>query len=254
MDKYLEFKTECDLEIRAMESSHELNKLSNEWLKVATKFKYTYHFEWLGRPIIQLPQDVLALQEIIWDTRPDIVIETGIAHGGSLVLSASILALLDLVDLETGVERRSKRKVFGVDIDIRKHNRDAIEAHPLSSRIEMFEDSSTSAELINLLKSRINSNDRVMVILDSNHTESHVLDELRAYADFVSSGCYLVVFDTVIQFLDAQDSSDRPWGIGNNPWTAVQEFLREDDRFLVNTHLESKLQLTVAPSGFLKKK
>jgi cephalosporin hydroxylase len=254
MDRYLEFKTECDLEIKAMESSHELNKLSNEWLKLATKFKYTYHFEWLGRPIIQLPQDVLALQEIIWDTRPDIVIETGIAHGGSLVLSASILALLDLVDLETGVERSVKRKVFGVDIDIREHNREAIQAHPLSSRIEMFEDSSTSEELINILKSRISSDDRVMVILDSNHTESHVLDELRAYANFVSSGCYLVVFDTVIQFLDEKDSSDRPWGIGNNPWTAVQGFLREDDRFLVNNHLESKLQLTVAPSGFLKRK
>lgn len=247
------FKLECLSEIQAMGSNVELQSATKVWINAATKAKYSYHFEWLGRPIIQLPQDVVAIQEIVWETKPTVIIETGIAHGGSLILSASLLALLDLIDFENGVDLPSKRTVIGVDIDIRQHNRLAIENHPLGSRIIMLEGSSTDKTIIETVGGLLKPDDRVMVILDSNHTEEHVLKELFGYADFVSQGCYLLVFDTVIENLPAESFPNREWGIGNNPWTAAKKFLESDTRFEHDQNFDNKLQITVAPGGFLKR-
>jgi cephalosporin hydroxylase len=253
MDKHEEFLEECHTEIRNMGANVSLNQLTRSWISAANKEKYSYHFQWLGRPIIQYPQDIVALQEIIWSTQPDLIIETGIAHGGSLILSASILSLLDLFDSERGVPRAIPRKVVGVDIDIRSHNKDAILNHPLSSKIELIEGSSVSSAIISKIQKMTESYNRVMVILDSNHTHDHVLQELQLYSDFVSKNCYLIVFDTVVEFLDKDSFEDRPWDIGNNPWTAVQSFLGETQDFVVDKEIENKLQITVAPGGFLKK-
>lgn len=204
-------------------------------------YRYTYNFRWLGRPIIQFPQDLVALQEIVWETRPEVVVETGIAHGGSLVFYASLLELLGNDGL-----------VVGVDIDIRSHNRAAIEAHPLAKRIAMVEGSSvdpaTVAKVGALVRGR-----RAMVVLDSNHTHEHVLRELELYAPFVSVGCYLVVLDTIVERLPKSLYTDRPWGPGDNPMTAVDAFLAADDRFAIDREYDEKLLFTVAPRGYLKR-
>jgi cephalosporin hydroxylase len=253
MDKHEEFLDECHAEIRSMGANKNFNQLTRTWMSAANKEKYSYHFQWLGRPIIQYPQDIVALQEIIWSTQPDLIIETGIAHGGSLILSASILSLLDLFESESGVPGVIPRKVVGIDIDIRSHNKEAILKHPLSSRIELIEGSSVDSAIISKIQNIAEGYKNVMVILDSNHTHDHVLKELQLYSDFVSKNCYLVVFDTVVEFLDNYSFEDRPWDVGNNPWTAVQSFLSQTQEFEVDTKLENKLQITVAPGGFLKK-
>jgi cephalosporin hydroxylase len=247
------FRLECASEVDKMSHNSELLDLTRSWINSANKAKYSYHFEWMGRPIIQYPQDVLAIQEVMWQTKPDLVIETGIAHGGSLVLTSSILALFDLFDREAGIEISNPRKVIGVDIDIRAHNREAIERHPLSSRIVLLEGSSTDDEIINQIKDLSSGYNKVMVILDSNHTHEHVLKELDIYSNFVTSGCYIIVFDTIVEFLEANSFEDRPWGVGNNPWTAVQKFLSVNKDFEVDSLIQNKLQITVAPDGFLRK-
>ncbi len=204
-------------------------------------YKYSYNFTWLGLPIIQLPQDIVAIQEIIWTTRPDVIIETGVAHGGSLILSASILELLG-----------GGGQVVGMDVDIREHNRVEIEKHPLSKRITLIEGSSVDAHVIDQVKEIINGKQSVMVTLDSNHTHEHVLEELRLYSPMVTRGCYLVVLDTVIEDMTDDSFPDRPWSVGNSPKTAVWEFLRENDRFEIDKELENRLLLTVAPDGYLQ--
>ena len=251
MENYDKFKSECKNEIISLSNDRELADLSNSWLREASLYKYTYHFEWMGRPIIQLPQDVIALQEIIWATKPDVIIETGIAHGGSLILNASLLALLDLIDMESEKTERIPRKVIGIDIDIRPHNRKAIVEHPMSSRIDLIEGSSTDDLVIDQIRKKIHRGSRVMVILDSDHTEAHVLKELELYSGFVSKDCYLVVFDTVVEFLDPESFSNRDWGKGDNPWTAVQKFLASNSHFKNNKEIEDKLLITVAPGGYL---
>jgi len=217
--------------------------------------KYVYNFDWMGRPIIQYPQDMVAVQELIWKVRPDLIIETGIAHGGSLVLSASMLALLDMCDaIEQGTAfdpRQSRRKVIGVDIDIRPHNREAIESHPMSSRIQMIQGSSIDPVTVSEVRQAANGFGRVMVFLDSMHTHHHVLKELQAYGDLVSVGSYCVVFDTFVEDMPANLFPDRPWEPGNNPRTAVKVFLKINDDFCQDPEWESKLQVTVAPGGFL---
>ena len=253
MDKHEEFLEECHAEIHNMGTNEKLNQLTRSWMNTANKEKYSYHFQWLGRPIIQYPQDIVALQEIIWSTQPDLIIETGIAHGGSLILSASILALLDLFDSEKGIPSALPRRVVGVDIDIRTHNKEAILKHPLNTRIELIEGSSIDSAIISKIQNIAQGYKKVMVILDSNHTHEHVLEELRLYSGLVSKHCYMVVFDTVVEFLDNDSFADRPWDIGNNPWTAVQSFLRETQDFVVDKDMENKLQITVAPGGFLKR-
>jgi cephalosporin hydroxylase len=223
-----------------------------------TRLDYEYNFDMLGRPIIQMPQDMIAMQELIWKIKPDLIIETGIAHGGSLILSASMLALLDMVDaIKAGVTidpRQSKRKVLGIDIDIRQHNREAIQAHPMSSRIQMIEGSSIDPEIINKVKEFTEDYHRVIVCLDSNHTHNHVLAELEAYAPLTSKGSYCVVFDTNIEDMPEDMYPNRPWGKGNNPKTAVWEYLRTSHEFEIDKQIENKLLITVAPDGFLKRK
>ncbi|MDI1254301.1 cephalosporin hydroxylase family protein [Thermomonas sp.] len=231
--------------------------------------QYSYNFFWLGRPIIQYPQDMIALQEIIWEVRPDLIIETGIAHGGSLILSASLLALLDYSDAVQAVEvldpRTARRRVLGVDIDIRAHNRAVIEAHPMAHRIDMIQGSSIDPDIIARVHAAAQGHERVLVILDSNHTHDHVLAELEAYAPLVSRGSYCIVFDTVVEDLPEDMFPDRPWGKGDNPKTAVWEYLRrlrEEGRaaadgsplqLAIDQDIEAKLLITVAPDGYLRR-
>lgn len=219
--------------------------------------QYSYNFSWLGRPIIQYPQDLLAMQEIIWSVRPDLIIETGIAHGGSLILSASMLAQLDICDaIEAGVSfnpKESRRKVLGIDIDIRAHNRAAIEAHPMASRIQMIQGSSIAPEIIEQVKQIASGYKRILICLDSNHTHAHVLAELEAYAQLTSVGSYCVVFDTVVEDTAECCPSDRPWGKGNNPKTAVWEYLKSHPEFEIDHQIDNKLLISVAPEGYLKR-
>lgn len=231
--------------------------LARTWINQANIQKYSYHFEWFGRPIIQYPQDMVAMQELIWQIKPDLIIETGIAHGGSLVFSASMLALLDLCDaIETGSildPQNSQRKVLGIDIDIRAHNRAAIEAHPMASRIQMIQGSSIAPEIIAQVKEVAQDYNRILVCLDSNHTHAHVLAELEAYALLTSIGSYFVVFDTIIEDMPAGMFPDRPWGPGDNPKTAVWEYLKTHPEFEIDKSIQHKLLITVAPDGYLKR-
>lgn len=241
---------------------------SDRWLDLAFRRRYMYHFSWLGRPIIQLPADMIAMQEVIWQVKPDLVVEMGIADGGSLVLSASVLALLDLVDARTENPNepiRPRRSVLGVDIDIRPHNRRAIEEHPLADWIEMFEGSSVDPAMVDRVGGVVAGHQRILVVLDSNHTHEHVTAELEAYTPMTSVGSYCVVFDTIVDDLAADVFPDRPWGEGNNPKTAVKAYLDRlsvtpqrgfDDRplhFVVDRTVEDKLMLSVAPHGFLRR-
>lgn len=256
-NSYLRFKQECESEIRAQGRNRSLRRLTRDWMRAVTPLRYSYHFEWQGRPIIQFPQDIVAMQELIWRIRPDLIIETGIAHGGSLVFNASMLALLDLQDaVESGDTidpTVSRRKVLGIDIEIREHNRKAIEAHPMVSRIEMIEGSSTDPNVIDRVRQTSSDFEKVLVFLDSNHTHHHVLAELEAYAGLVTVGSYCVVFDTVIEEMPRGMYPDRPWGPGNNPKTAVLEFLELNPNFEVDECIEQKLLVTVAPHGYLRR-
>ena len=257
MNPLEKFEADCKQEIAQFGADAALAALSLDWFKAANAGKYSYHFKWLGRPIIQYPQDLEAVQEIIWQVKPDLIIETGIAHGGSLIFSASMLALLDVCE---AIEQKkiidpsqSKRKVLAIDIDIREHNRAAIEAHPMASRIQMIQGSSIEADVTEQVKSIAASYSKVLVCLDSNHTHEHVLAELNAYAPLVSPGGYCVVFDTIIENLPKEMFPDRPWGPGNNPKTAVWEFLKSHPEFEIDHLIDSKLMISVAPGGYLKR-
>lgn len=258
MDPLDAFNSEVEGNIANLKQDDALRKASLKWVGDITPKKYAYNFRWLGRPIIQVPQDMVALQELVWKIRPDLIIETGIAHGGSLILNASMLALLDYCDaVEAGSAcdpRTTHRRVLGVDIDIRAHNRVAIEAHPMAHRIDMIQGSSIDPEIIAQVHAAAVGHERILVILDSNHTHAHVLAELVAYASLVSPGSYCVVFDTVIEDLPAGMYPDRPWNVGNNPKTAVREFLSRSDDFEVDEDIEAKLLITVAPGGYLRRK
>ncbi len=237
--------------------ANRLKAATAEWMDASTPARYSYNFEWLGRPVIQYPQDMVAVQELIFKVQPDLVIETGIAHGGSLILSASILAMLDYADaLAEGTmldPAKPKRKVLGIDIDIREHNRVAIEAHPMASRIEMIQGSSIADDIIAQVKARAEGAGTVLVFLDSNHTHDHVLAELEAYAHLASVGSYCVVFDTIVEDLPDGYYPDRPWKVGDNPKTAVWEYLKRTDSFEIDHAIDEKLQISVAPQGYLKR-
>lgn len=251
------FRHEVAGNIRKLKGAIELQRKSLDWLNDIGPLQYSYNFQALGRPIIQLPQDMVAVQELIWKIKPDLVIETGIAHGGSLILSASMLALLDYCKaVEAGVPldpKATKRRVLGIDIDIRAHNRAAIEAHPMAHRIDMLQGSSIAPEIIAEVHARAAKHQRVLVFLDSNHTHDHVLAELEAYAPLVSPGSYCVVFDTVIEDLPAGMYPDRPWDVGNNPKTAVREFLSHNKAFEIDKDMDAKLLISVAPDGYLRR-
>jgi cephalosporin hydroxylase len=226
--------------VEAMQADRELREVRDKLLAAYVKYRYTYNFTWFGRPIIQLPEDIVAIQEIILSTRPDLIIETGVAHGGSIALSASMLELL------------GAGEVVGIDVDIRQHNREALEAHPMRKRIRLIQGSSTEDRVLREVRARTASAKRVMVILDSNHTHAHVAKELELYSPLVTRDCYLVVFDTVVEDLPDGLFPDRPWGKGNNPKTAVWDFLQSTDRFEIDRGFERRLFATVAPDGYLR--
>lgn len=251
------FPKEVADRIAANADDSALHRGAREFLLASIPAKYSYNFDWLGRPIIQYPQDMVAMQELIWKVKPDLVIETGIAHGGSLILSASMLALLDMeaaIAAGTAMDpARSRRKVLGIDIDIRAHNRAAIEAHPMASRIQMIQGSSVAPDVVSQVKEIAAGYRTVLVCLDSNHTHAHVLAELQAYASLATVGSYCVVFDTVVEDLPASMSGDRPWGPGDNPKTAVHEWLKTHPEFEIDRSVQDKLQVTVAYDGYLKR-
>ncbi len=254
MDNNKIFENERAARIAGYPQTLELIGPAKEFMELSIKHKYSYNFSWMGRPIIQYPQDMMAMQEIIWTIKPDLIIETGIAHGGSLIFYASMLELIG-----------GSGTVLGIDIDIREHNRQEIFKHPMYKRIQMLEGSSIDDAIASQVNKAAEGKTRVLVCLDSNHTHDHVLKELELYAPLVTAGSYLVVFDTIVEDMPEDFFQDRPWGKGNNPKTAVWEYLRclqEEGRsaadgaplyFEVDQAIENKLLITVAPSGFLKR-
>lgn len=252
-----DFSKEVAARITANGHNKEFSDAAMRFTVASILPKYSYNYSALGRPIIQYPQDMVAMQELIWEIKPDLIIETGIAHGGSLIMNASMLALLDMCEaIESGKSlnpSQSQRKVLGIDIDIRTHNRKAIEEHALSSRIEMIEGSSTAPDIIEQVKEAASAYECIMVCLDSNHTHEHVLAELQAYAPLTSIGSYCVVFDTIVEDLPAEMFPNRPWGPGDNPKTAVSEYLKTHPEFEIDKHIDRKLLISVAPSGYLKR-
>jgi len=238
-----DFEKRNKTQIKKMSKDILLKKLTKSWIENSARYEYSYNFTWLGRPIIQYPQDIIALQEIIWKVKPDLIIETGIAHGGSLIFSASILELI------------GHGKVLGIDIEIRKHNRTAIKKHPLSKRITVIQGSSIDKNVVKKVHDFAQDSNRVLLILDSNHTHKHVLAEMRSYSHLVTKGSYMIVFDTVIEDVSEElfrGKFKRPWGKGNNPKTAVQEFLKSNNRFIIDKEVENKLLISVAPCGYVK--
>lgn len=247
MSEYEKFKGECATEIAQMGDDRELALATRGWMDRANRAKYSYHFEWMGRPIIQYPQDILAVQEIIWSVKPDLIIETGIAHGGSLIFSASML------ELNVVGGGAADAEVLGIDIEIRAHNRAAIEAHPMARRISMIEGSSVAPEVVAAVTAKAAGKRSVLVMLDSNHTHDHVLAELEAYARLATVGSYCIVFDTVIEDMPDEAFADRSWGKGNNAKTAAWEFLKRHSEFEVDKSIQHKLLITVAPEGYLRR-
>lgn len=231
--------------IEKMSQDAYLKKLTREWLINSAQYEYVYHFSWMGLPVIQTPQDIVAMQEIIWQVKPDLIIETGIARGGSLIFYASMLELLG-----------QGGSVLGVDIDIREENWKAIEAHAMFKRVKTIEGSSTSSTVLNQVKELAKGKKNILVALDSDHTHKHVLNELELYSPIVTKGSYIVVFDTLvedaIEDMPIGSTPDRPWGKGNNPKTAVWEFLEKNKRFKVDSDIENKLLITSAPGGYLR--
>jgi cephalosporin hydroxylase len=253
-----DFANEVLARIRENSRDTDLVESAASFTRRSSYRKYSYNFRWLDRPVIQYPQDMVAVQELIWSIKPDLIIETGIAHGGSLILSASMLALLDMTDaivdgrqIDPNV---SSRKVLGVDIDIRDHNRAAMLAHPMASRIEMIQGSSIAPDIIERVHAFARNYKRIMVFLDSNHTHAHVLEELKAYASLTSKDSYCIVFDTVIEDMPEDAFPDRPWGRGDNPKTAVWEFLKSHPEFEIDRMVQDKLMITVGPDGYLRRK
>jgi cephalosporin hydroxylase len=257
VDPIESFKSQVAGNIKRLGDDKDVQSLSRIWSRETNRNDYTYNFSWFGRPIIQYPQDIIAMQELIWQVKPDLIIETGIAHGGSLIFSASMLALLDYCESVENSEvlgpHASRRKVLGLDIDIRAHNRNAIETHPMAHKIDMIEGSSVDPAIISQVYVKAKDYKKILVCLDSNHTHEHVLAELKAYAPLTSVGSYCVVFDTLIEDMPADMFSGCPWGKGNNPKTAIWEFLKTNDRFKIDNEMVHKLLITVAPDGYLKR-
>jgi len=258
MDEIEKFAHEVAKNIAGLSADDKLQAKTLDWmLHAGGEHRYSYNFSWMGRPIIQYPQDIVGMQELIWEVRPDLIVETGIAHGGSLILSASMLAMLDYCDAVATakdlVPNASKRKVVGVDIDIRSHNFDAIKAHPMSHMISMIEGSSTDPEVVGQVKDIARQYEKIMVVLDSNHTHEHVMEELESYASLTSVNSYCIVFDTIVENTPEEWSHGRPWGPGNNPKTAVWEYLKSHPEFEIDKSIQHKLLITVAPDGYLKR-
>jgi cephalosporin hydroxylase len=246
-DTAKQFENEINERIRLNGNDARLIAAASEFLPATINARYSYNFTWMGRPIIQYPQDMIAMQELIWKIQPDLIIETGIAHGGSLVFSAAML------ELNAACGGPKNATVLGIDIDIRAHNKAAIEAHPMSRRIKMIQGSSIDPSIIDEVYTFSRGYSNILVCLDSNHTHEHVLEELKAYAPLTSVGSYCVVFDTVIEDLPTEMFPDRSWGPGNNPKTAVFEYLQLQTAFEIDKSIDYKLLLSVAPDGYLKR-
>jgi cephalosporin hydroxylase len=229
--------------VAGMAADPEVQRLGRGLFDKASEYRYSYNFTWLGRPVIQWPQDIMALQELIWKVRPDVIVETGIAHGGSLIFTSSMLELLG-----------GDGRVIGVDIDIRAHNRAAIEEHPMFKRITMIEGSSIDEGIVGQVRDEVGDAGSVLLILDSNHTHDHVLRELELYAPMVTKGSYVAVMDTVVEDMPGDAFPDRPWDRGDNPATAVKAYLASEagKRFEVDQELSDRLILSVAPGGYLR--
>ena len=252
-----DFQEEINKRLSSNRENKVLQEAKETFLKESILPKYSYNFSWLGMPIIQYPQDMIAVQEIIWDKRPDLIIETGVARGGSIIMNASLLILIEtlskLKNNNNDFSGSFKSKVIGIDVDIRKENRLNIDNHPASRIIDLIEGSSTDNNIVGQVKSIAEKYDNVMVILDSNHEHDHVLEELNLYSDLVSIGQYCIVFDTIIENLPDNLFPDRPWSVGNNPKTAVDEFLSKNNNFEVDNKFNDKLLISAAPDGYLKK-
>lgn len=241
-DPVKQFVEERERRINGNAENETLMAAAKQFNNASNSAQYSYNFSWMGRPIIQYPQDMIAMQEIIWDIKPDLIIETGIAHGGSLIYYASLLELV------------GAGEVLGIDIDIREHNRKEIEKHQMFKRIKMISGSSINEDTIEKVKAHAEGKKKILVILDSNHTHDHVLKELELYSPFVSLSSYIVVFDTIVEDLpEGYFSQQRPWGIGNNPKTAVSEFLQKNNQFIIDESIDNKLLISVGPSGYLKR-
>jgi cephalosporin hydroxylase len=251
----INFEKEIEARLAANGINESFRKVAHDFMISSIEPKYSYNFSWMSRPIIQLPQDIVAVQELIWKIKPDLIIETGIAHGGSVIFSASMLALIDYCEaLENGElldPHKPKRHVLGIDIDIRKHNRIEIEKHPVANRIHMIQGSSIAPDVVRQVHEYAKGNKTVMVCLDSNHTHAHVLAELNSYSSLVSINSYCIVFDTFD--IPKEFLSERPWGPGNNAGTAVDEFLLTNDKFVSDKSIDNKLMISVAPRGYLKR-
>ena len=263
------FKKEVESNIKKLSQNKNLIESTKIWFQRSLLNKYSYNFSSYSVPIIQYPQDMIAIQELIWEIKPDLIIETGIAHGGSIIQSASILAMIEYQEavLSNSFLNPAKphRKVLGIDIDIRKHNKKIIDAHFLSERIDMIEGSSVSEKVIKSVYKYAKAYSKILVLLDSNHTHEHVLAELKAYTPLVTKNSYCIVYDTNIDDLPKKQFPDRSWGPGNNPKTAVHQFLKllKKDvlvgvdgnklKFKINKKIDVKLQITVAPDGYLKR-
>jgi cephalosporin hydroxylase len=234
-------------QVNEIEYDPKLIETGKAFMEHSIPDRYSYHFSFLGRPIIQYPQDMVAIQELIWKVQPDLIIETGIAHGGSIILSAAML------ELNAICGGPAEAEVLAIDIDIRAHNRAEIEKHPLCKRITMIEGSSIAEDVIAQVRTRAKNKKNIMVFLDSNHTHDHVLAELNAYAPLVSLNSYCVVFDTIVEDLPDGLFPDRPWSQGNNPKTAVWEYLKTHSEFEIDRTVMDKLLITVAPDGYLKR-
>lgn len=242
-DPIKQFQEERAADIARMGQDAELRQKSLDWMLHADKYKYTYNFSWMGRPIIKYPNDMVVQQELMWKLKPDLVVETGIAHGGSIIFSAAMMEMM-------GIDG----EVVGVDIDIRPHNRREIENHPMAKRITMFEGSSTDEELFAQVRKKAEGKKCVMVLLDSLHSHEHVYNELQLYPDLVTEGSYLILPDTFIElFPKGYYSHNRPWDVGDNPMTAMRQFLQEDDRFEIDQEIDNKLMITEGINGYLKR-
>lgn len=239
-DQILAFQSERNALIASNRENTALVDAAKQFNVESNKAKYSYNFSWMGRPIIQYPQDMIAMQELIWEIKPDLIIETGIAHGGSLIYYASLMELI------------GKGEILGIDIDIREHNRAEIESHPMSKRIKMIQGSAIDEDIIKKVAEIAEGKKTIMVCLDSNHTHDHVLKELEMYSKFVSKDSYLIVFDTIVEDMPVS-MYDRPWDVGNNPKTAVWDFLKKNHDFEIDKNVDNKLLISVAPEGYLKR-
>lgn len=236
------FEAEKRSHIANLGGDAQAQRLALEFMRETAKHNYTYNFTWLGVPVIQFPQDLVAMQEIIWQVKPDLIVETGVAHGGGLIFYASMLELLG---------QSPESIAVGIELELRPNNQKRIEAHPLARRLKILNGSSLDPAVIDEVRDLARGK-TVLVVLDSDHTHDHVLAELRAYSEFVNRGSYIVVFDTSIEDLPDGFFQDRPWSKANNPKTAVRAFLKENDRFAVDQDIENKLLITVAREGYLR--